>query len=212
MCIDATSSMGPYINDAKKMALRFDEVIRNELAKKEKRVDQLRAKLIIFRDIGNDGLDEALLESDFLNLPDENETFRDYINQIVPKGGGDEPENSLEAIARAMNSSWTKEGDKRRHLIVMFTDAAAHPLEKSGSIKGNYPEDMPSSFEEFVDMWEGQVMDDKSKRMLIFAPHKYPWRNVAETCDEVFWIESNAGKGLSDIHFDEIFKGIVNSI
>ena len=80
------------------------------------------------------------------------------------------------------------------------------------NIPSAYPEGMPSNFEGFVDMWEGQTMDESAKRMLIFAPNMYPWPNVAETCEEVFMIESKAGKGLVDKHYDEIFKGIVNSV
>ena len=212
MCIDATASMRPLIDEVKENALKFDERLRNSLAEKEKRVDNLRVRLVAFRDICHDGLDNALLATDFISLPDEREKFKQFIDAIHAQGGGDIPENSLEALATAMNSSWTKEGDKQRHLIVMFTDAPAHPLGRKCPGGGDYPDDMPPNFEAFVDMWEGQVMDDKAKRMLIFAPDEYPWRNIAETCDEVFWVESKAGKGLVDTHYEEIFKGIVNSV
>ena len=212
MCIDATGSMKPVIDNVKSIALNFDEKLKIELEKKEKRVDNIRIKLVLFRDIAHDGLDQALLETDFLNLPEESELFKERLDITQASGGGDLPENSLEALSTAMNSSWTKEGDRQRHLVILFTDAPAHPLEKSSSISGDYPEGMPANFEEFVDMWEGQVMDERSKRMLIFAPDDYPWRTIAETCENVFWIESIAGKGLADIHFDEILKGIVNSI
>ena len=61
---------------------------------------------------------------------------------------------------------------------------------------------------------EMEMMKDQGsyKRMLIFAPNKDPWPTIAETCDEVFMIESQAGKGLVDKHWDEILKGIVNSV
>ena len=210
MCIDATSSMRPYIDEVKDNALQFDERLRKTLAEKEKRIDNLRVRIVVFRDIKNDGLDNALLESDFMALPDEQDKFKQFIDLIHAEGGGELPENSLEALAAGMNSNWTRDGDKQRHLIVMFTDAPAHPLGKTGSTE--LPDNIPTSFEGFVDMWEGQVMDDRSKRMLIFAPDEDPWRIVAETCEGVFWIESKAGKGLSDIHYEEIFKGIVNSV
>ena len=212
MCIDATLSMQPVINMVKENALNFDERLKAALAEKEKNVDKLRMKLIFFRDIYHDGLDEALMETDFVELPNEKETFRDWLDSVTASGGGDLPESSLEALAAAMKSDWTREGDKRRHLIVMFTDDAAHPLEKSASFGGEYPEGMPKDFSELVEMWEGQTMDDVAKRMLIFAPNKDPWPTIAETCDEVFMIESQAGKGLVDKHWDEILKGIVNSV
>lgn len=212
MCIDATGSMQPVIDMVKNNALNFDERLKSALADKEKNVDKLRMRLIFFRDIYHDGLEESLMGTDFVELPDEKETFRDWLEGVQATGGGDAPETSLEALSVAMNSEWTREGDKRRHLIVMFTDDAAHPLEKSEAFSGEYPEGMPKNFSEFVEMWEGQTMDDTAKRMLIFAPNKDPWPTIAETCDEVFMIESQAGKGLVDKHWDEILKGIVNSV
>ena len=212
MCIDATASMRPVIDSVKDNALQFDERLRKALAEKEKRIDNLRVRLVVFRDICNDGLDNALLASDFIHLPDEKDRFKQFIDAIHATGGGEIPENSLEALATGMNSKWTRDGDKQRHLMVMFTDAPAHPLGRKCPGGGDYPDDMPPNFEAFVDMWEGQVMDDKAKRMLIFAPDEDPWRTIAETCDEVFWIESKAGKGLADTHYEEIFKGIVNSV
>ena len=212
MCIDVTLSMQPVIDMVKENALNFDERLKAALTEKEKNVDKLRMKLIFFRDIYEDGLNDALMETDFIELPNEKETFREWLDTVTASGGGDLPETSLEALAAAMKSDWTREGDKRRHLIVMFTDDAAHPLEKSASFGGEYPEGMPKDFSELVEMWEGQIMDDSAKRMLIFAPNKDPWPTIAETCDEVFMIESQAGKGLVDKHWDEILKGIVNSV
>ncbi len=212
MCIDATGSMKPVIEMVKQNALMFDERLRAALAEKEKIVDKLRMRLIVYRDIAEDGLDNALLASDFISLPEERDKFKSFIDSITAFGGGDEPESGLEALVTAMNSPWTRDGDKRRHLIVLFTDASAHALEVASKASSAYPEGMPSNFEGFVDMWEGQTMDESAKRMLIFAPNMYPWPNVAETCEEVFMIESKAGKGLVDKHYDEIFKGIVNSV
>ena len=67
-------------------------------------------------------------------------------------------------------------------------------------------------FEEFVNMWDGQIMEPSSKRMIIFAPDTYPWRDIAENCESVFMIPSQAGKGLAEVHYDTIISNIVNSI
>ena len=212
MCIDATGSMRPVIDMVKDNALEFDKRLKIALEEKEKSVDKLRIKLVVFRDIRSDGLDDALLASDFLTFPEDRDKFHHFIEAIDAHGGGEEPESGFEAVVTAMNSDWTKDGDKRRHLIVLFTDASAYKLESVQGISGDYPDGMPKNFEGFVDMWEGQVMDDVSKRMLLFAPNAYPWPDIATTCDEVILVPSKAGKGLVDKHYDEIFKGIVNSV
>ena len=73
-------------------------------------------------------------------------------------------------------------------------------------------EHWPKNFEEFVNMWDGQIMDPSSKRMIVFAPDAYPWREIAENCESVFMIPSQAGEGLADVHYDTVLSNIVNSI
>lgn len=55
----------------------------------------------------------------------------------------DEPESGLEALALAMGSDWETSGTSKRHAIVLFTDASAHPLEQQlDGIPENYPSPM----------------------------------------------------------------------
>lgn len=212
MCIDATGSMNPVIELVKSSASGFHERLSTALNEKEKIVDQLRVRVVAFRDILEDGLSEALVTSEFMTLPEENDKFKNFVSNIQAKGGGDEPESGFEALATAINSDWTKEGDKKRHLVVLWTDASAHKLEDIPAGHTDYPSGMPKNFEEFVNMWDGQIMNQSSKRMIVFAPDTYPWRDIAENCESVFMIPSQAGKGLADVHYDAIISNIVNSI
>ena len=212
MCIDATGSMSPVIELVKNSASGFHDRLSTALEAKEKKVDQLRVRVVAFRDILEDGLSEALVTSEFMTLPDESDKFKNFVSNIQAKGGGDEPESGFEALATAINSDWTKEGDKRRHLVVLWTDASAHKLEDVPAGHADYPSGMPKNFEEFVNMWDGQIMEPSSKRMIVFAPDTYPWRDIAENCESVFMIPSQAGKGLADVHYDTIISNIVNSI
>ena len=212
MCIDATGSMTPVIDMVKSTASGFHGRLSTALDAKEKKVNQLRVRVVIFRDILADGLAEAIVTSEFMTLPAENDKFKDFVSNIQAKGGGDEPESGFEALATAINSDWTKEGDKRRHLVVLWTDASAYKLEDVPAGRSDYPSGMPKNFEEFVNMWDGQIMDPATKRMIVFAPDTYPWRDIAENCESVFMIPSQAGKGLADVHYDAVLSNIVNSI
>ena len=50
MCIDATGSMDPILDEVKKTALSFEGIFREAMESKGKMVDQLRVKVIAFRD------------------------------------------------------------------------------------------------------------------------------------------------------------------
>ena len=122
MCIDATGSMNGILDTVKSNALNFYGDLINSMRKKGKQVNDMRIKVIAFRDYVADG-ENAMLATDFFRMPEEQEEFRDLVNTISACGGGDEPEDGLEALAYAIRTDWTRDGDKRRHVIVVWTDA-----------------------------------------------------------------------------------------
>ena len=127
MCIDATGSMNGILDTVKSNALNFYGDLINSMRKKGKQVNDMRIKVIAFRDYVADG-ENAMLATDFFRMPEEQEEFRDLVNTISACGGGDEPEDGLEALAYAIRTDWTRDGDKRRHVIVVWTDAPTHEL------------------------------------------------------------------------------------
>ena len=127
-CIDVTGSMNPIIDAVKADALGFYDDGQANLTEKGKNVEQLRVRLIAFRDFLADG-DAALEESPFFTLPAERSGFSEFVNGLTAQGRGDAPESGLEAVALAVNSSWTTTGDRRRQVIVVWTDQPAQPLD-----------------------------------------------------------------------------------
>ena len=81
MCIDATGSMGSLINTVKKNALSFHSDLVSTLEKSSKHVDHLRVRVIAFRDYVADKMD-AMLVSDFFELPSESSEFEKIVNSI----------------------------------------------------------------------------------------------------------------------------------
>ena len=103
-CIDVTGSMGPFLDSVKSMVQNlYDDLVR-ELAGRSRLSRNFRAKIIAFRDYYADGEEYAMNESRFYNLtdPDDNLEFCEYVAGLKQGGGGDEPENALEALALAM--------------------------------------------------------------------------------------------------------------
>ena len=213
LCIDATGSMGPVINDVKANALRFYDDLTRKMNEKGKSIDELRLKVIVFRDFFADGIN-AFKESPFYSLPTDAMTFGSFINIIYANGGGDDPENGMEALAVAIQSKWNEQGDKRRQIIVMWTDTSAHKLEKGASSGlSNYPMDIPANFNELTDAWEGQTyMNASSKRLILYTPDDYPWTDIANNWMNTIHFASAAGHGLSDIEYASIIDAIANSI
>jgi hypothetical protein len=169
--------MTPVIDMVKANALKFYDDLSKIMADKAKTIDALRIKVILFRDYYVDK--EPMIESPFFTLPAEKERFQNFVNGIRADGGGDEPENGLEALALAIKSNWAKTSDKQRQLIVIWTDASAHPLEKTGK-PTSYPQGLPPDFNGLTDWWNGQdYIGASSKRIIMYAPDAYPWTDIA---------------------------------
>ncbi len=217
LCIDTTMSMRPVLENVKSSALSFHERLSTVMAEKGKGISQLRVKVIAFRDYG-DRADDAMEETDFLQLPVSAGAYEDFVRRLEPRGGGDAPESGLEALALAVRSPWEKGLDRRRHVVVMFTDAPAHPLRSAAAVSsGTYPQSIAASEDELFEEWgyqssQSSVMENSAKRLLLFAPDEEPWRGIADNWNNTIFFPSQAGDGLDEWEMDEIIQTIVNSL
>jgi len=171
-CIDCTGSMENIIEIVKNNALNFYQDVTGVMEKKHKHISQLRVRVVAFRDYIADR-EKAMMVTDFFKLPQEAVEFEKCVRSLRAEGGGDDPEDGLEALAYAMKSKWDQEGMKRRQVIVVWTDAATHPL-GFGKTSGYYPNGMANDIRELSAWWGGAqqtgYMDNNAKRLLLFAP------------------------------------------
>jgi hypothetical protein len=212
--IDATGSMSGILDRVKDRAINFYSDLDEMMKEKSKHVDQLRIRTVVYRDFYADPAPEALDASPFFVLPAESEPFTSFMRKIRPSGGGDEPETALEALATAMRSPWSSGASRRRQVIIVWTDASAHPLEKNRDAKpAGYPTDAPADFNALTDMWEGQdCVDANAKRLIVYAPDAYPWTDVANSWENAIHYPSKAGEGLADVDYKSILDAIAQSI
>lgn len=214
-CIDATSSMTPVIDTVKKNVLNLYGDLMGVMEEKQKRIHQLRVRVIIFRDYLADG-DKAMLTSRFFVLPEESREFAKAIRSIRVEGGGDAPEDGLEALAYAIKSDWSNEGNINRSVICLWTDASTHEIGFGAAAK-NYPEGMPKDFSELTEWWgdqqiESQYISNRAKRLILFAPDLPYWQNIVHSWNNVIHYPSRAGKGLEEVTYYNILQAIAASV
>lgn len=216
LCIDKTGSMSPIIDTVKNNALNLYSDILKSLEKEKKYVNRFRIRVIWFGDYLADG-DQAMLVSPFLTMPDELEKLRSYITCITAHGGGDTPEDGLEALSYAIRSDWCNDGWKRRHIIAIFTDAPAHEMGFS-KVAPSYPKTgMPTSFGELYRMWGLSAqnpgeMEYSAKRLLLFTPDTSFWHTMKEHWTKTIMRTAREKTGLEDISYQVMLDTIVNSV
>lgn len=214
LCIDATQSMRPVIEAVKSRALQLPDDLHADMLKKGKHVDNLRIRVVAFRDIYFD--ETPFLVSDFLTMPGQRSDFEAFMRGITALGGGDLPESAMEALAIAMNSEWANASTKKRHLVVVFTDASAHPIESNvGKVPREWESQIPSTMDELTDLWHGSQVSKispEARRMVLFAPDTTPWTDLDADWDEIIHFPSRAGEGLADFEYNEILDLLAQSI
>jgi len=210
--IDVTGSMTPILDQVKANALRFFDDVQSNLTAKGKNIDELRVRVVAFRDVVADG-EAALQESPFFALPSEQASFSAFVNGLVAEGGGDAPESGLEAVALAMTSPWTTRGDRRRQVVVVWTDQPAHPLDPS-ALPPEFAGRVPADFSALTDLWEDPQgpLGSSSKRLILFAPDGPGWSDISGVWENVVHHPSQAGGGLSDVDYGTIIDSIGNSV
>lgn len=212
--IDATGSMKGLIDIVKQNALNFYNDLTEVMSSKSKTIQSLRIKVIAFRDYLADH-ENAMLTTDFFKLPEEAAVFKETVSSIKAFGGGDEPEDGLEALAFAIRSRWNTENLKRRQIIVVWSDASTHPL-GFGAEEPHYPRAMAKDFSELTRWWGDKQSEDfmsyNAKRLILFTPNLPGWSDITRSWDNVIHYQSEAGKGLDDVDYHQIIDAIANSI
>jgi von Willebrand factor type A domain len=220
-CIDVTGSMSPVISTVKTNTQKFADDLITKLKDDGKVATQIRARVIAFGDCNVDP--NPINASPFYTLLPAEQTseFTNFVSGLSAAGGGDEPESGLEALAVAMGSDWVQDGDKQRHIIVMFTDASAHPLEsRVGAVPGAFASLVPSSLNNLTDGWEGGQQEggvstrlkQAARRLLLFAPDVNPWNAIGDAWAQTVFLPSKAGDGLSDVEYKTILEVVANSV
>lgn len=214
-CIDATGSMYPILDKVKENALNFYQDFQSVMDEKKKKVSQLRIRIVAFRDYLFDK-EKAMMVTDFFKLPNQTSDFEACIKSIVPDGGGDDPEDGLEALAYAIKSQWSRGQGKKRHVIVLWSDAETHDI-GFGKAAPNYPKGMPKDINELTAWWGSRrqpgLMDESAKRLLIFAPDKPAWSTIRGNWNNVIHaITDDTDIGLTKVEYKEILNAICNSI
>jgi hypothetical protein len=209
--------MGPVIDMVRDHAAHIHEDIEAYMKHKGKRLSGLSARILAFRDYYAGGA-PAMLETQFFSLPDQSQEFQSVVSTLRAAEGGNEPEESgLEALALAIRSPWSRDQARSsRQVIVMWTDDAAHPLERAELRKPAQPYPrgrVPRSLDELTDWWNDQrYIDQAARRLILFAPKVYPWRILYDDWEETVLVESRAGAGVSDQDYTSTIRTIVESV
>ena len=213
-CIDCTGSMDNIIEIVKNNALNFYADVTAAMEAKHKHISQLRVRVVAFRDYIADG-EDAMLVTDFFNLPEDAANFEACVRSLKADGGGDDPEDGLEALAYAIKSKWDTQGMKKRQVIVVWTDAATHSL-GYGSSSPYYPGGMAKDIRELSQWWGGPqqagYVDNNAKRLLLYAPDAPDWNVISQNWNNVLHFASEAGNGLQNLEYEQIIDTISNSL
>ena len=212
-CIDGTGSMAPCIESVKSNARRFHLEFVSAMTDLGSEIDSMRVKVIVFRDYHDDG-EDAMVESHFFELPTDTADFEKFLAEISANGGGDGPENGLEALYFAMKSDFTT-GKNDRQVIVLFTDADALELKERAS-EANYPSDMVDE-SGLKQIWECMSQDSKlklrdaNKRLIMFAPDNTKYKELKSKFNRSVFEPVNMADGLGDIDFKHIIRMVAAS-
>ena len=213
-CIDGTGSMRPIMDDIKENAIRLYSQLVEECYVHGASVGALRVKVITFRDYESEG-EDAIEESPFFELPDDDDLFSEHLKSIVPGGGAGKGACGYEALHYAMRGEFVH-GPKDRQIIVLITDTYPRPMPKRGR-KGYYPEHM-SKFEDLINDWAGAsqnpeiTLTPRGKRMVLFAPADSGYRDLATYMKGSIFQPVEKNKGLSDMDFSHIVRIVAASV
>ena len=221
-CIDITRRMSSLLREIVRQLDTLVERLLNRMECKSSSPHQIRVRIIAFGD-RNTYNHPIVASSFFVVFPDlQKSDLHSFVSKLRADGGGKGPNPGLDALAIAMASDWVQQGDRLRHIIVMFTDASAHRLEdRVGEIPPIFRGHIPMSLDQMTDAWEGggqsasgvaTRLKQPARRLILFAPDTYPWATIGDNWAQTVFLPSMLGDGLVDLDFEILIEILANSV
>lgn len=109
-----------------------------------------------------------------------------------------------------MNSTWTNNGTRRRHIIIMLNQ---HICSVLGSHKTSvyYPDNMPVDLHQLTDRWEGtdatleNTYQPRAGRLMAIVPNVGPWTKL-QAWNRYWSVFVNSADDFADI------KGLIQGL
>lgn len=200
--------MSPIIDKVKEKALKLPDEIKNALADAGKEVKTLNLRVIGYKDIEVDGNKAFEYEEDFTESGDG---FESSIRRLVADGGGDEPESTLDAILKAINSDWKTQPEqiKCRRIIIVFTDASSKPLHPS-SVEGKRMS-LDESIHYILTKLRNMPVKNEARLIIFGKKDVETYSKITNAMDYAEYIEVESGVGLKDVDMKDVYGMIVKS-
>ncbi len=201
-CVDATGSMQPCIDQLKNNMQTFVDSFLAEKGQTQF-VPDWRARVIAFRDIEADG-EEFGLEGSNPFVSDVH-SLKNQIERIEAKGGGDTPENILDALYVAITKSDWREGVL--HVVIAFTDAPPKQLHAS-TVEPGQARDVSTVIQAFS--------RDKFQRLWVFCPRDKVYEELSFIPkSQIIFVDeqgSDVYTGLKNINFSSLLSQLAKTI
>ena len=123
LILDATDSMAPYIEQAKRRLHQIVGVISGLVNEESRPATRVRVGVVAFKDYGDDYGSDATKR---LELTGDIAKVRRFLDGIVAGGGGDDPEPIHEALKVATSAKRMGWQRHRVNAIVLVGDAPVH--------------------------------------------------------------------------------------
>ena len=199
MCIDVTGSMSGIINTVKSNAIGFYDSFNRCCVEEGIQLASLNTQVIAFRDKNKDS--NWLQTSSTFSLPDQQTSFKSFVNGLYADGGGDTPESGLEALQAAFSKTdWGNDDGYHRQVVILWTDAPY--------LIGSYSR---VSLSALHSQWNSMP---SGRRLILFAPYGTDGSNSGSWGDLDGWTnlihETNLSSGF--YNFEYILKSIIGEL
>ncbi|WP_150523073.1 TadE/TadG family type IV pilus assembly protein [Roseibium sediminis] len=198
MCIDATGSMGFALSAVQQNALNFEKDLKKRLRELGRQIDVVRVRPIYYWDYDDPwgyagrywwATSYGMKASQFLELPKQNNDFKNFVNSERANGGGDIPEAGLECFNEGLRSTWYKPTESRQAVfpvVALWTDAPADSPGNWSNINQTaaghtYPANMPRTWAGLKSAWENNnLIDQERKQFVLFGnPSQNGWSQLS---------------------------------
>ena len=193
LVIDDTSSMGGAIEMVKSHARSFYNDLDRVCSRDRFRINSMRLKVVSYGDLN----EHPLRVSPLFNMPAQSSAYQAFVSAITVNGGGDEPEDGLQALGEALSTPWSAGTVEKRNVVIVFTDASTHSVSAAemNALRSKWMS-IPAS----------------TRRLILFAPGSESWSTISATWPDVHHERGLLSTVLAGTGYNAVLNYICKSL
>jgi len=199
-----------HIDFVKERIINLYPDVCESMMAKGKTIDQCRMRVLTFHSsakLHQDTIDAT----DFFKLPEDWETFSEYVQNIRLNQDSNVLQNGLECVVEAIRTNWNDSLPCKRQIIIVWSNTGTKGLANTRNLKSS-DSGVRDDFDGLSSLWDERSRWCHNAFLTLYTPDVPDWSRLSNEWNNVIHFVAGPGQDLDEITYQQIMNAVLHGV